>query len=152
MALPSIFEAKTTETILERLNKLTNTTQPLWGKMNAAQMLSHLNVAYDIDSGKIKTETPALMKFMLKLFLKPILVNEKPYNKNSRTAPIFLISSEKDFEKEKKSLIDNILESQNNGVTFYEGRVSNSVGKLTANEWSNMYYKHIDHHFTQFGI
>jgi hypothetical protein len=65
---------------------------------------------------------------------------------------IFLISSEKDFEKEKKSLIDNILESQNNGVTFYEGRVSNSVGKLTANEWSNMYYKHIDHHFTQFGI
>jgi hypothetical protein len=152
MALPSIFETKTTESILSRLNHLTNTTQPLWGKMNAAQMLAHLNVAYDIDSGKIKSETPALMKFMLKLFLKPILVNEKPYKKNSRTAPLFLISSEKDFEKEKKSLIDNILESQNNGREYYEGRESNSVGKMNANEWSNMYYKHIEHHFTQFGI
>lgn len=152
MALPSIFETKTTETILSRLNILTNTTQPLWGKMNAAQMLAHLNVAYDIDSGKIKSETPALMKFMLKLFLKPILVNEKPYKKNSRTAPLFLISSEKDFEKEKKSLIDNILESQNNGREYYEGRESNSVGKMNANEWSNMYYKHIEHHFSQFGI
>ncbi len=152
MALPSIFETKTTESILSRLNNLTNTTQPLWGKMNAAQMLAHLNVAYDIDSGKIKSETPALMKFMLKLFLKPILVNEKPYKKNSRTAPLFLISSEKDFEKEKKSLIDNILESQNNGREYYEGRESNSVGKMNANEWSNMYYKHIEHHFSQFGI
>jgi hypothetical protein len=152
MALPSIFETKTTETILSRLNNLTNTTQPLWGKMNAAQMLAHLNVAYDIDSGKIKSETPALMKFMLKLFLKPILVNEKPYKKNSRTAPTFLISTEKDFEKEKKSLIDNILESQNNGREYYEGRESNSVGKMNANEWSNMYYKHIEHHFSQFGI
>ncbi len=152
MALPSIFETKTTESILSRLNHLTNTTQPLWGKMNAAQMLAHLNVAYDIDSGKIKSETPALMKFMLKLFLKPILVNEKPYKKNSRTAPLFLISSEKDFEKEKKSLIDNILESQNNGREYYEGRESNSVGKMNANEWSNMYYKHIEHHFSQFGI
>ncbi len=152
MALPSIFETKTTESILSRLNHLTNTTQPLWGKMNAAQMLAHLNVAYDIDSGKIKSETPALMKFMLKLFLKPILVNEKPYKKNSRTAPTFLISTEKDFEKEKKSLIDNILESQNNGREYYEGRESNSVGKMNANEWSNMYYKHIEHHFSQFGI
>lgn len=152
MALPSIFETKTTESILSRLNHLTNTTQPLWGKMNAAQMLAHLNVAYDIDSGKIKSETPALMKFMLKLFLKPILVNEKPYKKNSRTAPTFLISTEKDFEKEKKSLIDNILESQNNGREYYEGRESNSVGKMNANEWSTMYYKHIEHHFSQFGI
>lgn len=152
MTLPSIFEAKTTETILSRLNNLTNATQPLWGKMNAAQMLAHLNVAYDIDSGKIITETPALMKFMLKLFLKPTLINEKPYKKNSRTAPTFLISTEKDFESEKKRLIDNILESQNNGRAYYEGRESNSVGKMKANEWSNMYYKHIEHHFSQFGI
>lgn len=152
MSLPSIFESKTNEVIFNRLNNLTNSTQPIWGKMNAAQMLAHLNVAYDIDSGKIKTKTPALMKFMLKLFLKPILVNEKPYNKNSRTAPAFLISSEKDFETEKKMLIENIIDSQQKGKTFYEGRESASVGKMNASEWSNMYYKHIDHHFSQFGI
>jgi len=152
MALPNIYQQETTNAILGRLEKLTTQTAPQWGKMNAAQMLAHLNVAYDIDNGKIETNTPALVKFMLRLFLKPILVNEKPYKSNSRTAPAFLINSVKDFELEKQKLITNIKETQSKGVSFYEGRESASVGKLTAIEWNNMYYKHINHHFTQFGI
>jgi hypothetical protein len=80
------------------------------------------------------------------------LVNEKPYKTNSRTAPAFIISSEKDFEVEKQKLIANIKETQAKGLSFYEGRESASIGKLTAVEWNNMYYKHLNHHFTQFGI
>jgi len=26
------------------------------------------------------------------------------------------------------------------------------LGKLTAVEWSNMLYKHLDHHLRQFGV
>ena len=152
MALPNIYEQETTNTILGRLEKLTPQTAPQWGKMNASQMLAHLNVAYDMDNGKIETKTPALVKFMLKLFLKPSLVNEKPYKSNSRTAPAFIISSERDFEIEKQKLIANTKETHAKGRAFYEGRESSSVGKLTAIEWNNMYYKHLDHHFTQFGI
>jgi hypothetical protein len=152
MALPNIYEQGTINTILDRLEKLTPQTAPQWGKMNAPQMLAHLNVAYDIDNGKMEAKTPALVKFMLRLFLKPVLVNEKPYKTNSRTAPAFIINSEKDFETEKQKLIANIKETQAKGPSFYEGRESASVGKLTAIEWNNMYYKHLNHHFTQFGI
>lgn len=48
MTLPSTFDFNTTQQHLQKLDKLTNETKPLWGKMNAAQMLAHLNVTYDL--------------------------------------------------------------------------------------------------------
>jgi hypothetical protein len=152
MAFPSIYNPEAINIILSRLEKLTAQTTPNWGKMNAPQMLAHLNVSYDIDNGKIAAKTPAILKFVLRLFLKPIVVSEKPYKSNLRTAPAFIISSEKSFELEKKKLLDNLTETQVKGAKYYEGRESASFGKLTANEWNNLYYKHLNHHFIQFGI
>ena len=62
MAYPNVFEASTTKLITYRLDKLANETTPQWGKMNAAQMLAHLNVAYDIAYGRIPTKYNWLMK------------------------------------------------------------------------------------------
>lgn len=153
MTLPSIFNPEMTTKQLDRLNKLTNDTQPNWGKMNAAQMLAHLNVAYDITYGKADVKAPSgFMKLLFKLFLKKIVVGEKPYAKNSRTAPYFVITDEREFEKEKAKLAAYIQLVEKDGTAYYEGKVSASFGKLTAQEWSNQYYKHLDHHFTQFGV
>jgi hypothetical protein len=58
--MKTIYDIEALAEIVDRINQIKPETKPLWGKMNAAQMISHLNVAYDIDSGKIKTETPAL--------------------------------------------------------------------------------------------
>ena len=27
-----------------------------------------------------------------------------------------------------------------------------TLGKLKSQEWNNMFYKHLDHHLTQFGV
>jgi hypothetical protein len=48
MALPNTFDSKITQQHIQRLDKLTKETKPQWGKMNAAQMLAHLNVTYDL--------------------------------------------------------------------------------------------------------
>ena len=45
--LLNTFDSSTTDSVLARLEKISANTQPLWGKMNVAQMLAHLNVAYD---------------------------------------------------------------------------------------------------------
>ena len=152
MELLNVFDQKTLDSVLGRLDKLTPTTQPLWGKMNAPQMLAHLNVSYELDAGKIESKPPFLVKALLKLFLKPMVVGEKPYKKNSGTAPVFLIKSDKDFETEKTKFINFVKAVQSKGAAFYEGRENGSFGKLTAKEWSNLFYKHLNHHFTQFGI
>lgn len=152
MALPSVFETSTIDKIFERLENLSFDSKPLWGKMNAPQMLAHLNVTYDLANGTKSSNANFIVKFILKTFVKNVVVNEKPYKKSSQTAPIFIISDERDFAKEKSLLIAHIKETQAKGAAYFEGKESDSFGKLNSTEWNNMFYKHINHHFEQFGI
>lgn len=152
MHLLIVFEKSTTFYILDRLENLNQDTSPLWGKMTAPQMLAHLNVSYDVAFDKLKVKNNAFMKWLLKTFLKEAVVGEKPYPKNSRTAPYFIQSEPKDFDQEKQNFIENIKKVEQLGEAHFEGKDSVSFGKMTAMEWSNLFYKHLDHHFTQFGI
>lgn len=152
MALLNTFDSKTTEAVLNRLEKLNHTATPQWGKMTVAQMLAHLNVTYDLAYDKVHSPANFFTKILLKLLVKPLVTNDKPYKKNSHTAPIFIIINERDFEKEKSIFIDNIKKTEADGIAFFEGKVSSSFGPMTAKEWSTQFYKHIDHHFTQFGV
>ena len=152
MSFPSVFSQETTDTTLARIYKLTPKTEPKWGAMNVAQMLAHTNVSYDLAFQRIANKQNPIMKFLLKLLVKPMVVNEKEYQKNSRTAPVFIIADERIFEKEKELLIENIKMTQEKGANFFDGRESPSFGALTSKEWNNLFYKHIDHHLNQFGV
>ena len=152
MIILNTFDPKTTEKTFERLEKLNYMSKPQWGKMNVAQMLAHLNVAYDLAYERIPYKSSGFKKFILKLLVKPLVVSEKPYKKNSHTAPEFIIADARDFEKEKSKFIDNVKQTEAHGAKYFEGKESSSFGVMTAKEWSNQFYKHIDHHFTQFGV
>ena len=52
---------------------------------------------------------------MLKTFVKKIVVGDKEYAKNSRTAPQFVITESKDFEKEKERLAEFITKTDGLG-------------------------------------
>lgn len=152
MSMLNTFDPATTKKTLERLDKLSNTTKPQWGKMNSAQMLAHLSVAYDLAYGNTQSKVNPFAKLMLKLFVKNIVVSETPYKRNSRTAPDFVIADERNFETEKERLMAHIKDTEAKGTVFFEGRKSSSFGIMTSKEWSNQFYKHLDHHFTQFGV
>ncbi|PWS28362.1 hypothetical protein DHW03_00445 [Pedobacter yonginense] len=147
-----IFQPSVTNEVIERINKLSSTTPPLWGKMSVAQMLAHCNVTYEMVYDDIHPKPNALLKFILKSFVKSKVVGEQPFPKNSKTAPQFIITDEKEFEKEKTRLINHLTQTQQLGESYFDGKESHSFGKLTANEWNNMFYKHLDHHLTQFGV
>ena len=102
--MKNLFDRKEADQIIERINKLSPETQPHWGKMNVDQVLAHLNVAYDMAFTDKYPRPGAFQKFMLKLFVKNAVVGPKPYPKNSRTAPHFVISDERDFEAEEKEI------------------------------------------------
>lgn len=152
MALPSIFNKEVSDSLILRLEKLKFDSTPLWGKMNTSQILAHLNVTYDLANGKKSSNSNFIVKFIVKTFIKNLVVNEVPYKRNSSTAPIFIITNERDFEVEKGLLIANIKDVQEKGSNYFEEKLSDSFGKLTSIEWNNMFYKHLEHHFTQLGI
>ena len=150
--MKNVFDATDRQGIIDRINQLNENSTGLWGKMTVSQMLAHNNVTYEFVYDGIYPAANAFKKFMLRLFVKPFVVGEKPYKKNSRTAPEFLISNDKNFDKEKKRLIDYLTRTQELGDTHFNDKESHSFGPLTTKEWNTMFYKHIDHHLSQFGV
>lgn len=152
MTFPNIFQKDTVEKLEERIGKINAETVPQWGKMNAGQMMAHVNVAYEMSLEDIHKKPGAFQKFMIKLFAKNAVCGPKPYPKNGRTAPQFLIQNERDFEKEKARLVAYLHQCEQLGEGHFDGKESHSFGPLKLDEWNTMFYKHLDHHLTQFGV
>lgn len=150
--MKNIFDRSVSNEVIARINKLKPDTKPLWGKMSVEEMLAHCNVTYELVYDNIHPKNNAFKKWLLKTFVKNMVVGEKPYKKNSRTAPEFLITTSKNFQEEKQRLIAYIEKTQQLGSEYFEGRESHSFGKLKTTEWNNMFYKHLDHHLNQFGV
>lgn len=151
--IKNIFSEEVTQQFINRINQITPTQQPLWGKMSADQMLAHCNVAYSYAFEPEKFKKPGfLMGVLLKTFVKKMVTGEKPYPKNSRTSPEFVVVGSKDFEVEKTKLIAYINKCQELGESYFEGKENHSFGKMTSKEWNVLFYKHLDHHLSQFGV
>lgn len=152
MALPNVFEKEVSNKLISRIENLQPNTQKLWGKMSATQMLAHCNVTYEyIYEDKYKKPN-FLMKFIFKALIKDKVVSEKEYPKSGPTGPDFIIKDERNFETEKKRLLDFIVKTQSLGESYFDGKESHSFGELNKTEWNNMLYKHLDHHLAQFGL
>ncbi len=150
--MQNIFQAATTNQLIQRINNLQATSTPLWGKMSVDQMLAHCCVTYEMVFETKHPKPGAFKKILLKAFIKNTVVNEKPYIKNSRTAPEFIIADHRNFEAEKQRLINYLQKTQQLGESYFNGKESHSFGKLNSTEWNNMLYKHLDHHLNQFGV
>ncbi len=151
--MTNIFSPEGAKAVIDRINSLNPAQQPLWGKMSVDKMLAHCNVSYQFvyEQEKFKRPNP-FMKFILKTFVKKMVVGDKPYGKNGRTAPEFIITDTRNFDKEKAILIENILKTQKSGEAHFDGLENFSFGKLSKTEWHNLFYKHLDHHLRQFNV
>jgi hypothetical protein len=150
--LKNIFNQEVVTELINRIDKLTPTTKQLWGKMSVAQMLAHCNVTYEFVYEDKHPKPNPFMKFILKTFVKKEVVSDIPYKKSLRTAPVFIMNEDKDFDYEKNRLIIFIKRTQELGEAYFDGKESRSFGKLSKTEWNNMFYKHLDHHLNQFGV
>jgi len=149
--MKSIFETDSYNEIVTRLQSLSPESKRQWGKMDAAQMMYHCQKPFEIPLERVKLKKPNfLMKLMIKVF-KPMLYNDKPWRKNMRTAPEFVITDPKEFQKEKENLL-NIVEEYYNERDRVSWKPHPGFGKFTNQQWGQMQYKHLDHHLKQFGV
>ena len=151
--MKSVFNQADATELINRINTLSNISKPLWGKMSVSKMLAHCNVPYSYTFEKEKYKKPNFLKLLLlRTVVKSIVLSPNPYKRNSPTAPEFVIKDDRDFEVEKKKLIQNINKTQQLGESHFEGLENLSFGKMSAKEWNTMLYKHLDHHLSQFGV
>lgn len=152
MSYPNIFDKNDVQNYIDRINQLTPDVQRLWGRMTVDQMLAHLNVVYDMTYTDKYPAPWGFGKFMAKLFAKNIVVWEKPYKKNNPTAKEFKISWWRDFEAEKKILIDYLRKTQKLWAKKFEDKENMTFGILSSHQRNNLFSKHLDHHLRQFGV
>ena len=150
--MKNLFHQSDTNEVIKRIQNLNSNSKPNWGKMNVEQMLAHCNVAYEFVYEDIHPKPSSVKKFLLKTFVKKIVVSDKPYKKNNQTASEFIIKDKRNFEVEKQRLLQYLQKTQKLGEAHFDGKESHSFGVLTKKEWNTMFSKHLDHHLTQFGV
>ncbi len=147
--MKSLFEEPALQEIENRINKLSNESSSLWGKMNVAQMFNHCQFPLKI---ALKKEHPKLKPNVLaKLFFKKSLYNNKPWRKNLPTHSKLKVVEQKEFDKEKHELLKLVAEFSNQRDKK-EWDPHPMFGKFTNEQWGQMQYKHLDHHLQQFNV
>lgn len=150
--MKNLFDLNDANEAIDRINQLSADSKPQWGKMSVDQMFAHCNVTYEMELEDKHPKPGKFKGFLIKLLIKSLVCSEKPYKKNMRTHPAFLVVNEREFEKEKTRLINYIKQTQQLGEQHFDNKESHSFGPLSKTEWNNMFSKHLDHHLKQFGV
>ena len=150
--MKNLFHPQTKAEVLARIDQLKSDSKAAWGKMNPAQGLRHLAMAFDIATGKLNP-TPAAIPPMPKWLLKFFLLNMKPPKEKAETfKEINMVANginPTDFEAERKNLKNAIENFCNTNNLAPENKL---VGKFTKDNWGKLNYNHTDHHLRQFSV
>ena len=149
--MKTLFQKEAVEEIINRVNKLSPSSQRQWGKMNVEQMLAHCSVGLETAIG-LKFYPQLLMGKLIGRFFKSFGIGDRPISKNGPTNPGFIITTTMGFEKEKENLIILTKQFSEGGEAKCTSNPHSFFGKLTPIEWGRLMYKHLDHHLKQFGV
>nr|WP_299054954.1 DUF1569 domain-containing protein [uncultured Polaribacter sp.] len=141
-----------TNQLKNTLLQLKTTTKPLFGKMNAQQMIEHLSLLMQVSCGKIaanhfveEEKSKRRKTFLdteeeLQIGFKAPLLSEEP-------TPVKFESIEIAIE----DLVSQIIVFQNH---FKTAKTENHpfFGELDNIYWTKFHTKHFTHHFKQFGL
>ncbi len=146
----SLWDPTAVDEMLARLARLTPQTKARWGRFTCPDMVAHLNESMRMALGDI---TPASKKLPIRFFpLKQLILYVFPFPKGAPTAPELLVRSGRAvWDEEVTTFRDLIgrLAAQPEDRTW---PTHPAFGSMTRRSWGILGYKHLSHHFTQFGV
>lgn len=145
----NLFDAEARHEILERLNKITPDAKARWGKMTVDQMLWHVNRTMSYSMGEYAI--PYKGNMLTKLVIKPLALGKMEFPKGkTRTIEEWKAIGNYHLDMEKKRFREYV---EQHGKSAHKTQWPHSplLGKFTGENWARLNYKHIDHHFAQFG-
>ena len=140
--------------LISHLQKLKPETPPLWGKMNAQQMIEHMTAVMMSASGKIKLPIVTPAERLPKM--QEFMMSEKPFKENTKSP----VLGEEPAPLKKHTKEAAIGKLQEEIIYFFEAfekdpalKTTNPVfGELNFEMNIQLLYKHALHHLKQFGI
>jgi hypothetical protein len=147
--LKTFFDPQTRLEVMERLLALDPASAPRWGTMNAAQMVAHCTEGMKMGTGELKVSggLPGLIGWLF----KALAYDDRRFRANAPTAKELKIADARDFELEKAQFLAMFLKLSA-GPSALGSQRHPFFGTLTPEQWGKLLYKHLDHHFRQFGV
>lgn len=147
----TIYAPEANQEIIQRIEKLNPSDTPIWGQMNAVEMLSHCNMAHQsILKAPLSAERPSLKQVVSK-FIFFRIKNEFPrFARGPRRFDMKGKVEAGAFEEEK-SKYKHIIGK----YAKVEGKIDAlhpRLGRLSHAEWGRFVWMHADHHLRQFGL
>lgn len=148
----SVFDSKTINILVSRLEQLENTSTPEWGTMNVSQMLKHCIACEEMYQGKLTIKRAFIGKLFGKMALKSIMREGVQLKKNQPTSPILCFEGDDSIETDKNTWIHLLKSYPNMSENAFKDFVHPFFGAMTRDQIGKIAYKHTDHHLRQFGI
>lgn len=150
--MQSIFDPAGVDAFVARIESLSPDSRPQWGRMNAAQMLAHNSVIFEsVRTGDYPQMNP-VARWIVARLIRGMVIGDRPYRRNSRTAPDWVVSDPRDLAAEKARIIENLRAVHALGRSHFEGKSNPTFGTLSADQWSTLFLKHLDYHLGQFRV
>ena len=149
--MKSIFNPADNAELIGRINKLSPSTPAIWGKMNSAQMLAHMQVGMNIAFGN----SPRKLHWVGVLFGamgKYRMLKTIEFDHHMPTFKEANITGPRNFKEEKEkltTLIQSALIVTEKGLAKYPHPF---FGTFKKGEWAQLNWNHFDHHLRQFGV
>ena len=102
----NFFDSGVKEKFIEHLKSIDENSKPLWGVMNAAQMIKHLDITYKMALGEIKAPDDKLKPLLSTNFGKWVMIKQMPWLKNMATAKSLIVHEMIDLETIKEDIFD----------------------------------------------
>lgn len=146
----SLFDPAGLASMLARLERLPPDAVRRWGKMTAAQMLAHCHQPLRVATGDLPLQR-SLVGLLFGRMAKKRLLGDRPWQQGMPTAPEFRVTDQRDFAKEKASLLALVRRFGEGGPGALTQQPHPFFGPLTPDEWQALQWRHLDHHLRQFG-
>lgn len=146
--MPTLYDPARRQELLDRLGRLTHDRPARWGRFNAPRMVAHLREAMRLATGELVV---APRPFPLKIVLRQLAIHILPFPKGAPTAPELLAREPAEWRSDVAALaaaIERVREPAP-GAVLPDHPI---FGRMRAQDWGVLLYRHVDHHFRQFGI
>ena len=148
--MASIWQERARRELLTRLEGLTEASQARWGKFNSTAMIAHVNDALRMPLGEV---TPEPKRVPIRLFpLKQLIIYALPFPKGVPTAPLLLQRCGAAVFRDEVHAFSRILDRLAERAEQTSWPPHPAFGAMSRRAWGVLGYRHIDHHFTQFGV
>jgi len=146
---PSLWDEDPRRELLERLARLTANSRAQWGRMNAPQMLTHVNDQFRMALGDLAT-VPERLPIRYPP-LNHLVAYVLPWPKSSPTAPELLARIDQSTWPVEVATFATLLQRFAALPPDAAWPVHPAFGRLSRRGWALLGYRHTDHHFRQFG-